>query len=284
MIFYPTSLLIPAPTPSTLGGVFSNVGAPSQWIRAINTNGSVSLSQPAFSDISGTLSNAQLPSPIIFGATSFSGLITGQANIQLGVVGVTSGQITMEGATSGAITITAPSVAGVAANPILFSNGINIPSGAVFSINTDTGVSRTGAGVIAIGNGTPGNASGTINAAVYQVAGAQIAASNLSNGVTGTGAIVLAASPTLTGTIIAAALTASGIITAPTLVLNAPTPTGAITGVAFGDTTGFGNGTPATAVTTTTLGTGSGPTTPETIIGYLEINVGGTVAWVPYCH
>lgn len=217
MIFYPTSLLVPAPTPSTLGGVFSNAGAPSQWIRAINTNGSVSLSQPSFSDISGILTNAQLPSPIIFGTTSFSGLVTAQANIQLGVVGVTGGQITMEGATSGASTITAPAVAGVPANPILFSNGINIPAATVFSINTDTGLSRASAGVVDVGNGTAGNASGTVNAAQYNVAGVQIAASNLLNGVTGSGAIVLAVSPTFTGTVLVSALTASGIIKASIL-------------------------------------------------------------------
>ena len=214
VIFYPTSFSVNPPTPTTLGGVFSNSGAAHQWIRAINTNGSVSLSQPAFSDISGTLAADQLPSPLTFGATTFSGLITAQAGIELGVIGSTAGLITLDGATSGQATITAPAVAGTPANPILFSNGINIPSTSVFSINTDTGISRASAGVLDVGNGAQGDASGTVNAARYNVAGSQIAAANLSNGTTGTGAVALAGSPTFTGTVGAAAITATGIIKA----------------------------------------------------------------------
>jgi len=219
VIFYPTSFTIPPPGPLTLGGVFSNAGSPNEWVSSINTNGSVNLSQPSFANISGTLSNAQLPSPIVFTAITASGLITAQDNLQLGVVGSHTGIITFEGGTSGDATITGPAVAGTITNPFLFSNSINIPSGTVFSINTDTGISRTSAAVLAVGNGTAGNASGTVNAAQYNVAGSQIAESNLSNGVTGTGTIVLSASPTLTGTLTAAAIasaaiTASGLITA----------------------------------------------------------------------
>lgn len=171
VIFYPISLAVPPPSPSTLGGVFSNVGAPHQFVISINTNGSITLAQPSFADISGTLSNAQLPSPITFGTTSFSGLITAQANIQLGVVGTTGGQITMEGLTSGAATITAPSVAGTPANPILFSNGINIPLGTALSISSDSGISRLSAGVIAVGNGTPADVSGALSLAGITASG-----------------------------------------------------------------------------------------------------------------
>ena len=67
------------------------------------------------------------------------------------------------------------------------------------------------------------------------------------------------------------------------LTINAATPTGSITGIAFGDTTGFGNGASGN-VTVLAKGSGSGPTTPGTVIGFMEINVNGTVAWVPYCH
>ena len=208
VIFYPTSFSVNPPTPTTLGGVFSNAGAPHQWIRAINTNGSVALSQPAFTDISGQIDPSQLPSPLTFGATTFSGLITAQAGIEVGVTGTTSGQIALDGSTSGQALITAPAIAGTVANPVSFTNSINIPSGAVFSINTDTGISRGSAGVVAVGNGVAGNAGGTVNAAQYNIAGSQIAASNLSNGVTGTGAIVLAASPTITGTLTAPTISA----------------------------------------------------------------------------
>ena len=67
------------------------------------------------------------------------------------------------------------------------------------------------------------------------------------------------------------------------LTLTAATPTGSLTGIAFGDTTGFGNGASGN-VTVLAKGTGSGPTTPGTVVGFMEINVNGTVAWVPYCH
>jgi hypothetical protein len=171
VIYYPSTLLIAPPTPTTLGGVFSNAGSAHQWIRAINTNGSESLSQPAFGDISGQIASAQIPSGLTLGATSFSGLITAQANIQLGLTGTLSGQITLEGSTSGAATITAPAIAGTPVNPISFSNGINIPSGTIFSINADTGLSRTAAGAIAVGNGSAADVSGTLQATFVQLGG-----------------------------------------------------------------------------------------------------------------
>ena len=172
VIFYPISAItVPAPTLSTLGGVFANAGIAHEWVSAINTDGTVTLTQPAFSDISGTLTNAQLPSPIVFTSITASGLITAQANLQLGVATSQTGIITFEGGTSGAATITGPAVAGTTANPFLFSNSVNIPSATVFSINTDTGLSRISAGVIAVGNGTAGNAAGTIQANVVSLAG-----------------------------------------------------------------------------------------------------------------
>ena len=192
VIFYPTSLTIPPPTALTLGGVYANAGAAHEWISAINTDGTVTLSQPSFSDISGTISAGQLPSPLTFGATTFSGLITGSANITLGVIGTTSGQITLDGSTSGSCTITAPAVAGTSTNPIAFSNSLNIPSGTVYAINGDTGISRGSAGVLDVGNGTAGNASGTVNAAGYEIAGSPLVSLvtvSAGTGVTTAGAI-----------------------------------------------------------------------------------------------
>src|SRR5665213_350617 len=97
----------------------------------------------------------------------------------------------------------------------------------------------------------------------------QPAASDLSNGVTGSGAVVLATSPTfVTG------------ITTPIVILTGATPTTIAGQVGLGTTTGFGNGIPATPVTTTTLGTGSGPVAPQTIVNYLEIDIAGTKYWI----
>lgn len=210
VIFYPTTFTINPPTPSTLGGVFSNAGGPHLWVSSINLNGSVTLTQPSFADISGTIAPDQLPA-FEFGATTFTGLITAEANIELGVVGTTSGVITMDGSTSGQATITAPAVAGTSTNPLVFSNGIQVPSAAFYSLGGDTGISRTSAAVLAVGNGTAGDASGTVNAAAYQIGGTALAASNLSNGVTGTGAVVLAVSPTVTGTVTAAVIKATSL-------------------------------------------------------------------------
>jgi hypothetical protein len=45
---------------------------------------------------------------------------------------------------------------------------------------------------------------------------------------------------------------------------------------------GFGNGTPGRTVTTTTLGTGTGPSNPQTIVRYEKIRLGnGVTYWVP---
>jgi len=52
---------LPNPGATTLGGIKSNAGTAHQWIAAINTDGTVTLSQPAFSDISGSLAGSQTP-------------------------------------------------------------------------------------------------------------------------------------------------------------------------------------------------------------------------------
>jgi hypothetical protein len=52
---------LPTPTASTLGGVKSLAAVSHQFLTQIGTDGSVSQAQPAFSDISGIASTAQLP-------------------------------------------------------------------------------------------------------------------------------------------------------------------------------------------------------------------------------
>jgi hypothetical protein len=54
---------LPNPSASTLGGVQSFAAVSSQWIRQISTSGVPTASQPAFTDISGTLAAAQCPTP-----------------------------------------------------------------------------------------------------------------------------------------------------------------------------------------------------------------------------
>ncbi len=54
---------LPNPSSSTLGGVQSLAGVASQWIRQISTTGVPTASQPAFTDISGSITPAQCPNP-----------------------------------------------------------------------------------------------------------------------------------------------------------------------------------------------------------------------------
>jgi hypothetical protein len=54
---------LPNPSASTLGGVQSFAAVGSQWIRQISTSGVPTASQPAFTDISGSVAAAQLPNP-----------------------------------------------------------------------------------------------------------------------------------------------------------------------------------------------------------------------------
>lgn len=62
---------LPPPTASTLGGVESIAAVSHQWINSISTSGVPSLSQPAFSDISGGISTSQMNSGTLASAGAF---------------------------------------------------------------------------------------------------------------------------------------------------------------------------------------------------------------------
>ena len=66
---------LPSPSAATLGGIQSTVGASNQWISSISTSGVPGLTQPAFSNLSGTISSAQ------FGSQSQNAVL-GRANIR----------------------------------------------------------------------------------------------------------------------------------------------------------------------------------------------------------
>ena len=54
---------LPNPSATTLGGIQSAAAVSHQWIASISTSGVPALSQPAFTDISGTLAATQCPAP-----------------------------------------------------------------------------------------------------------------------------------------------------------------------------------------------------------------------------
>ena len=56
-----TASQLPAPTATTLGGIESAAAVANEWISSISTAGVPALSQPAFSNLSGTATQAQLP-------------------------------------------------------------------------------------------------------------------------------------------------------------------------------------------------------------------------------
>jgi hypothetical protein len=72
-------------------------------------------------------------------------------------------------------------------------------------------------------------------------------------------------------------------VAVPNLIMNSPAPVVSGSQLSIGNVTGVGNGSLG-AVSAPAKGGGSGPTTPGTIVGWMEINVGGTSAWVPYAH
>lgn len=114
----------------------------------------------------------------------------------------------------------------------------------------------------------------SFNAATGTFTGSQPAASNLSNGTTGSGAVVLAGSPVLTTPTL-------GVATGSSLKLTASAPATAAGQVGLGKDSGFGAGAAGTAVTTTTKGGGTGPTTAETVVNYLKITLGGADYYIP---
>lgn len=96
-----------------------------------------------------------------------------------------------------------------------------------------------------------------------------------------TAAAGTAATPAVTFKDDSSALFGGTVEVTSALTVDGATPTGTGTKLGIGNTSGFGNGTAGTAVTTTLIGTGSGPATPQTIKKYLEIDLGGTKFWVP---
>jgi hypothetical protein len=104
-------------------------------------------------------------------------------------------------------------------------NNFQIPTGFVFQIGTDTGLSRDSAGVIDVGNGTAGNKGGTIN--------------DTTENVSGTATIGTLAATTINGAALNGTFTGAGTLSGNLVFSGQPS---------FTQTTG----TPPFAVTSTT--------------------------------
>lgn len=166
--------------------------------------------------------------------------------------------------------------------PSLTTSGtVAMSSGQVLKWSTDTGLSRDSAGVLDIGNGTAGNKSGTVQATQANILGNLFLGSsqqlqfefNPGQSVSGVSTTLLGIADNGVGWKLALDTTGNlGIaaaIAGQTLFLTAATPT-----VGAGQV-GFGTTTAATA-------TGGAATLPANPVGFLEINIAGTVYKIPY--
>lgn len=92
---------VPFPSATTLGGVLSVLPVAKKWISAITTGGVPQLSQPAFSDLSGSATAAQLPA-----LSALSGSVTPAQVPQLSQIpgSVSASQVPPLPALSGQIT------------------------------------------------------------------------------------------------------------------------------------------------------------------------------------
>ena len=156
------------------------------------------------------------------------GLIT---NVSTASVGITIGSSTIVGGATNSIlyqnggvfgeltvlgnAVLSTNVSGVPALSTTLPSALTIPSPTFTGTMTmpdastwaSTGVSKMAA--LSLGSATLPSAGRMNISDQYQINGTQIAASNLSNGTTGSGSVVLAASPTLSGTV-AGSITLSG--------------------------------------------------------------------------
>lgn len=114
------------------------------------------------------------------GALVNQGLTIGSSAVVLGGTYTTIAGLTLTGATLSSATLSSPTLTGTVSGPDIGSW-------------TSTGMQLKALGV----NETPPSAGNVNISGTYEIGGAQIAASNLSNGVTGSGAVVLATSATI---------------------------------------------------------------------------------------
>ena len=129
---------LPYTSPTTIGCIFAIAAVAHQWISSIDDNGEPQLTQPAFADISGVATEAQLPAALV---RSVNGLV--------GVVVLTAANV---GADAAGAAATAQSNAETFA-----SNASNLSSGTVSAtliptLNQNT--TGTAANITATSNST----------------------------------------------------------------------------------------------------------------------------------
>lgn len=145
---------LPAPSSSSLGGVQSIVGVSHQWINSISTAGVPNLTQPAFTDISGVLGSAQMPtftgdvsnSGLALTVGSINGVALGSTTASSGNLLIGSGTQWVSHAISGDISLSSSGASTVAkingvtlGSTVATSGNILIGSGTQWVTNSISG-------------------------------------------------------------------------------------------------------------------------------------------------
>lgn len=224
------TVIVAAPQPtSAVPQIFTPITH--QFLTGMNSSGLFSSAQPAFTDISGSVAASQLPLPTAstLGGVKSLAAVTHKFITSIGTDGVpVAAQPTLSDIGAGALS----STTGTFTDILTVTGNASLPAATGSQVYWAGGYVSPVSGRLFIGDGTGwkmllskrtastttdlftfqdnGNMSLT---GQYQVSGTQIAASNLSNGTTGSGAIVLANTPTLITPVLGAATGTSLVLT-----------------------------------------------------------------------
>ena len=185
----------------TLATVNSNVGTfgSGAVVPIVTVNGKGLITAVSTSPVSITVGSSAIVSGSNNGILYDNGGVFGNLSTLASAVLITSagGVPSLSATLPSALTIPTPT----------FTGTLTLPDAATW---TSTGISKVAA--LSVGSATLPSGGNISISGQYQVNGTQIAASNLSNGTTGSGAVVLAAGPTISGTW-AGSATFSGALT-----------------------------------------------------------------------
>lgn len=161
------------PTPTLaggLGGVAAVTSTAHNWLSYINTSGIAQLSQPAFSDISGTAANAQMPTPT---ASALGGIESATTTAHQWIYAITTAGVPLQSQPAVA-DLTSVGNNTILGNPTSVSaapQAMNMPScSAATSALTWTTNSGFGCNTISGGSGSPGGSNTDVqynNAGVF---------------------------------------------------------------------------------------------------------------------